>query len=117
MGLEPTTPTLATWRSTTELHPPIAGWKDGKPIGFPIPISHYKGGVAISRDHKRSETPSRHGPVPGSVAAPTYRDQSTEDGDLETRAAKQRGFFMSAEPLCTRGRQRRGAGRRNPFAR
>ena len=34
MGLEPTTATLATWRSTTELHPQLAGfsWRAGQVI-------------------------------------------------------------------------------------
>src|SRR5208283_2822514 len=52
MGLEPTTPTLATWRSTTELHPPAnRPIPSGQAALFSgvIPLQIIKATGAISR--------------------------------------------------------------------
>ena len=50
MGLEPTTPTLATWRSTTELHPPTSWRREaGKRVDSQPCTNHYKRQRGISR--------------------------------------------------------------------
>ncbi len=50
MGLEPTTPTLATWRSTTELHPPTSGRREaGKRVDSQPCTTNYKRRRSISR--------------------------------------------------------------------
>jgi hypothetical protein len=72
MGLEPTTPTLATWRSTTELHPPGSTHIRGK--GIPHSLPHYK---AVDGQGKREKGERRWArPKPAVSVAVMYRGPS-----------------------------------------